>query len=53
LRLPEARQDVRDALFQPRAGAAMEEAGALLLAYSSDSEVLHSAYSQAIAKIKG
>jgi 2-keto-3-deoxy-L-rhamnonate aldolase RhmA len=30
-----------------------KEAGALLLAYSSDSEVLHSAYSQAIAKIKG
>ncbi len=30
-----------------------KQAGALLLAYSSDSEVLHSAYSQAIAKIKG
>jgi 2-keto-3-deoxy-L-rhamnonate aldolase RhmA len=30
-----------------------KQAGALLLAYSSDSEVLHSAYSQAIARIKG
>ena len=28
-------------------------AGALLLAYSSDSEVLHGAMSQAIARIKG
>ena len=27
--------------------------GALLLAYSSDSEVLHGAYGQAIARIKG
>ena len=30
-----------------------KQAGALLLAYSSDSEVLHSAYNQAIARIKG
>ena len=30
-----------------------EAAGALLLAYSSDSEVLHSAYSAAIGRIKG
>jgi 2-keto-3-deoxy-L-rhamnonate aldolase RhmA len=30
-----------------------KEAGALILAYASDTEVLHSAYSQAIAKIKG
>jgi 2-keto-3-deoxy-L-rhamnonate aldolase RhmA len=30
-----------------------KQAGALLLAYSSDSEVLHGAYSQAIARIKG
>jgi 2-keto-3-deoxy-L-rhamnonate aldolase RhmA len=28
-------------------------AGALLLAYSSDSEVLHGAFSQAIGRIKG
>jgi 2-keto-3-deoxy-L-rhamnonate aldolase RhmA len=28
-------------------------AGALLLAYSSDSEVLHGAYSQALSRIKG
>jgi 2-dehydro-3-deoxyglucarate aldolase/4-hydroxy-2-oxoheptanedioate aldolase len=28
-------------------------AGALLLAYSSDSEVLHSGYSAAIGRIKG
>jgi 2-keto-3-deoxy-L-rhamnonate aldolase RhmA len=30
-----------------------KQAGALLLAYSSDSDVLHSAYSQAIARVKG
>jgi 2-keto-3-deoxy-L-rhamnonate aldolase RhmA len=30
-----------------------KEAGALLLAYSSDSEVLHGAYRQSITKIKG
>ena len=30
-----------------------KEAGALILAYASDTEVLHSAYSQAIVKIKG
>jgi 2-keto-3-deoxy-L-rhamnonate aldolase RhmA len=30
-----------------------KDAGALILAYASDSEVLHSAYSQAIARIKG
>jgi len=30
-----------------------KEAGALLLAYSSDSEVLHNAYSKAMAEIKG
>ncbi len=30
-----------------------KEAGALILAYASDSEVLHTAFSQAISKIKG
>ncbi|WP_158920659.1 HpcH/HpaI aldolase/citrate lyase family protein [Acidisphaera sp. S103] len=30
-----------------------KEAGALILAYASDAEILHGAYSQAIAKIKG
>jgi 2-keto-3-deoxy-L-rhamnonate aldolase RhmA len=30
-----------------------KEAGALILAYASDTEILHSGYSQAIAKIKG
>ena len=30
-----------------------KNAGALLLAYSSDSEVLHSGYAQAMARIKG
>jgi 2-keto-3-deoxy-L-rhamnonate aldolase RhmA len=30
-----------------------KKAGALLLAYSSDVEILHSGFSQAMAKIKG
>jgi 2-dehydro-3-deoxyglucarate aldolase/4-hydroxy-2-oxoheptanedioate aldolase len=30
-----------------------KDAGALLLAYSSDSEVLHGAFRRAIAEIKG
>ena len=33
--------------------AQMKKAGALLLAYSSDVEVLHSGFSQVVAKIKG
>ena len=30
-----------------------KQAGALILAYASDSEILHSAFSQAIGRIKG